>query len=310
VSDASAVTILGPHPLLSIDVEARADRADEIHLHPAGQGVWVARICAALGAHPVLCGFIGGETGTVLRPLLEAGPAELRLVPSASASGCYVSDWRTGRLVPLAAATSALPTRHELDDLVAATIASALQTKLLVLCNPYPGDALTADVYERIVADLRPNGVRVLADLSSPRLDGAIRGGIELVKINDWELAAFVVGPVETWDEMAGAVRRIQEQGVETVVITRGERSARVFRGDERWELEAPEFRKGFREGCGDSMMGAMAAVFAQGGDLEEALTTGAAAGAANFLRHGLGSVDADTIRELASSVRLVRTAG
>lgn len=309
MSDPAAVTILGPHPLLSIDLEARADRADEIHLHTAGQGVWVARIAAALGARPVLCGFIGGETGAVLRPLLEAGPAELRLVPSTTDSGCYVTDWRSGGLVPIAQATSAPPTRHELDDLVAATIASALQTGLLVLCNPYPGDALAPDVYERIVADVRPHGVRVLADLSSPRLEGAIRGGIELVKINDWELAQFVVGPVETWDEMARAARRIAEQGVDTVVITRGERSARVFRGDERWELEAPEFREGFREGCGDSMMGAVAAVLAQGGGWEEALATGAAAGAANFLRHGLGSADAATIRELAASVRLVRTA-
>ncbi len=61
-----AVTILGPHPLLAIGIEPFAGEEDEIHLHAAGQGVWVARMAAALGAYPVLCGFLGGETGAVL----------------------------------------------------------------------------------------------------------------------------------------------------------------------------------------------------------------------------------------------------
>ncbi len=305
----AAVTILGPHPLLSIALEQNQD-GDDVHLHPAGQGVWVARIAAALGAEPVVCGFLGGETGAVLGPLLHARAGEWRLVPTAANSGTYVTDERSGRRVPVAQAVSGALTRHEIDDLFTETVAAALRTGLLVLCNPYPGDALGPDFYERLVADVRPSGVRVLADLSSPRLEGAIRGGIELVKINDWELAAFVLGPVDTPARMAAAVRRIQDEGVETVVITRGEEPATVYRGDEVWTLEAPRFTDGFREGCGDSMMGAIAAVLARDGDWREALTLGAAAGAANFLRHGLGSADADTIVELAASVRLVRTAG
>ncbi len=304
------VTILGPHPLLSINVERHPDGADEIHLHPAGQGVWVARMAVALGAHPVMCGYLGGETGAILGPLIDALPCARRMVTTATESGSYVYDRRTGARDPIAHALSPPPDRHEIDDLVAATVASALQTRLLVLCNPYPGDALGPEVYERIAADAHAHGVRVLADLSSPRLDGALRGGVDLVKINDWELAEFVAGSVGEDGELVAAVGRIREHGVGTVVITRGEHPAAVFSGDERWELAAPSFDHGFREGCGDSMMGATAAVMAAGGDWREALTVGAAAGATNFLRRGLGTGDAGTIRELASSVKLVRTAG
>ena len=304
------VTILGPHPLLSINVERHPDGADEIHLHPAGQGVWVARMAVALGAHPVMCGYLGGETGAILGPLIDALPCARRMVTTATESGSYVYDRRTGARDPIAHALSPPPDRHEIDDLVAATVASALQTRLLVLCNPYPGDALGPEVYERIAADAHAHGVRVLADLSSPRLDGALRGGVDLVKINDWELAEFVAGSVGEDGELVAAVGRIREHGVGTVVITRGEHPAAVFSGDERWELAAPSFDHGFREGCGDSMMGAPAAVMAAGGDWREALTVGAAAGATNFLRRGLGTGDAGTIRELASSVKLVRTAG
>ena len=52
-----------------------------------------------------------------------------------------------------------------------------------------------------------------------------------------------------------------------------------------------PHFERGSREGCGDSMMGALAAGWALGLDFEDnMLARGAAAGAANFLRHGLGT--------------------
>lgn len=303
--DRAEVTIFGPHPLLSIAIEPYPGGADEIHLHAAGQGVWVSRLAGALGAHPVLVGLLGGETGAVLGPLLEAMPGERRFVPTAASSGSYVMDRRQGHSTAVAQALSTPPTRHELDDLLAATIAAALRTGLLVLCNPLPGAAIGPEFYERLVADVRPHGVRVFADLSTPRLDGALRGGVELVKINDWELAEFISGPVEQPAELAAAARKLMRLGAEIVVITRGERSAIVFRDDERWELVAPRFDHGFREGCGDSMMGAIAAVVARGGDWREALTVGAAAGAANFLRRGLGSADPATIAELARAVTL-----
>lgn len=303
------VAIFGPHPLLSVAVEQTPQGADEIHVHAAGQGVWVARMAGALGAEPVLCCYLGGETGEVLGPMLDKLPGERRIVRTAVDSGSYVYDRRAGDREPIAHALSTPPTRHEIDDLVAATVAAALHTRLLVLCNPYPGDALTPDVYERIAGDVRAQGVRVLADLSAPRLEGALRGGVDVVKINDWELAELAQGPVERDDDLAAAVETIREQGVDMVVITRGERTALVFAGDERWELVPPAFDHGFREGCGDSMMGAMAAVFARGGDWRDAVTIGAAAGAANFLRRGLGSGEPETIAELAGAVQLVRMA-
>ena len=46
------------------------------------------------------------------------------------------------------------------------------------------------------MADVRGNGTPVLVDLSSPRLDSALTGGPDVVKLNDWELAEYVCGPV------------------------------------------------------------------------------------------------------------------
>jgi hypothetical protein len=55
-----------------------------------------------------------------------------------------------------------------------------------------PGEALPLEVYGDLIADVRASGCRTLVDLSTPRLDSALRGEPDLVKLNDWELAEFV----------------------------------------------------------------------------------------------------------------------
>jgi len=300
------VTVFGPHPLLSVTVEAMtSDGGDDIHVHAAGQGVWVARMAAELGADPILCGFIGGETGTVLRPLLEQLAVELRLVETSEASGCYLHDRRSGERVPIAQSASLPPSRHEVDELFSGTVAAALDSGVLALCGPYPGEALPLEIYGDLVADVKANGTPVVVDLSPPRLNSALEGGPDLVKINDWELAAYVEGPVDGMERLRSAGRRLLGAGAGVAIVTRAEEPALVLRGEEAWELVPPRFERGAREGCGDSMMGGLAACMAAGLDWEQTLRTGAAAGAANFLRHGLGSGSREVVEDLARRVEL-----
>ena len=307
------VTVFGPHPLLTVTVEALGSGADapgvaeDIHFHAGGQGVWVARMAGMMGAEPVLCGFIGGETGTVLRPLLDAVAGRLRLVKTAGESGCYVVDRREGERHVVAQALSPPPSRHELDDLFSETCTAALGSKVLVVCNPLPDDALPVEVYANLVADVRANGTPVLVDISSPRLDHALAGGPDLVKVNEWELAEFVRGPVSEPAQLRAAAERVQEGGARSVVVTRGERPALAVRGDEAYELIPPSFERGSREGCGDSMMGAVAAAWANGVEWIDALVQGTAAGAADFLRHGLGTGSRSVVEELVAKVEVRR---
>jgi 1-phosphofructokinase len=304
--DGGKVAVFGPHPMLSITVEAlTSEGGDDIHLHAAGQGVWVARMAAELGAAPVLCGLIGGETGEVLRPLLEQMDVELRLVETVEASGCYLHDRREGERKPLAQSASLPPSRHEVDELFSSTVAAALDADVLALCGPYPGEALPLEIYGSLVADAKANGTPVVVDLSPPRLDSALEGGPDLVKINDWELARYVEGPVDTPELTRAALQRMLDAGAGAAIVTRAGEPAMVLRGDEAWELVPPRFERGSREGCGDSMMGALAACMAAGKDWEETLRTAAAAGAANFLRRGLGSGSREVIEDLTRKVEL-----
>jgi 1-phosphofructokinase len=265
----------------------------------------VARAAGELGAQPVLCGMIGGETGRVLEPLLERLPGERRLVRTEAGSGCYVVDRRSGERRLVSHVTSEPPSRHERDDLFSLACAAALDSDALVICNPHPADALPLEVYGSLAADVGANATPVLVDLSSPRLDSALEGRPDLVKINDWELAQFVAGPVDGPERLRAAAERLRERGAASVIVTRGGEPALVLHGDAASWLVPPRFERGAREGCGDTMMGAIAAVLALGGPWDRALVVGAAAGAVNYLRHGLGSGARSVIEEVAAEVEL-----
>jgi len=300
------VAIFSPNPMVSIAIESfSAEGGDDIHIHPAGQGVWIARMAAELGAEPVLCGFIGGEVGTVLRPLLEELPIELRLVETAEASGAYIHDRREGERKPLSQSAALPASRHEVDELFSVTVAAALDCDLLAVCGPYPDNTVPLEIYGGLVADVKANGVPAIVDLSSPRLDSALEGKPDLVKINDWQIAGFVSDAVDTEERMRAAMERVRDAGAASVIVTRAGEPALALRDGKFTELTPPKFERGAREGCGDSMMGALAATIAAGREWGEVLRLSAAAGATNFLRHGLGTGSREVVEELAPRVQL-----
>ena len=290
-------------------LEREGSDRDAVLFSAGGQGVWVARAAAELGAVPALCSFIGGESGELLRGLLERLPGERCLVPTATASGCYVTDRRSGKLQVLSTTLSDPPSRHELDDLFSRTCSEAIKCGWLVVTNPFPGDALPLELYRDLVADARANGCRALVDLSTPRLDRALEAKPDLVKLNDWELAEFVRGPV-SGPALRVAAEGLRDRGAQSVIVTRGEQPALVLHNEDAWWLRGPRFDRGFREGCGDAMLGAIVALWSNGASFERSLLTGAAAGAANFLRHGIGGASRELIEELTDRVALTPVEG
>jgi 1-phosphofructokinase len=289
-----------------VTIEQRGADQDDVNMHPAGQGVWDARMAAELGSHPILCGFIGGETGLVLRPLLDHLDAELRLVHTDASSGCYVIDRRSGDRDMVANAWSEPPSRHEIDDLSSVTVAAALESEVLVVCGAVPSDALPVETYGNLVADAKAGGTKTIVDLSPPRLNSALEGSPDFVKLNDWQLGEFLEGPATEPEHIRAGAKRVIEAGAGCVMITRGGDPALIVASEGRaWTLTPPRFSRGAPEGSGDSMVGALAATLARGMDIEEALRWGGAAGATNFLRHGLGTGSRDVVSDLYPRVSL-----
>src|SRR5437764_51942 len=122
---ARRVLVLAPAPLLTVTVEARG-RAADVHLHAGGQGFWLARMLVELGVPVTLCGSFGGETGAVVRTLIEREDMALRAVESSSDNPAYVHDRRGGHRRVLAEMGAPPLSRHDADGLYTAALVEGL----------------------------------------------------------------------------------------------------------------------------------------------------------------------------------------
>ncbi len=305
------VSIFAPSPQLTVTIED-LDGAPDVHLHAGGQGFWQARMITALGAPVTLCCALGGETGEVLRHLLAEADIEVRARDVAARNGAYVHDRRDGDRSELGEMCPEPVSRPEMDDLYELTVVAGMAAGVAVLSGSVDQateEVVPVSVYERLTGDLVRNGTKVVVDLAGARLSAALSGVPTVVKISHEELLEDGLAKSDDVRELAKAARKIVKSGVELVVVSRAAEPTLAVRADDELLVAAPELDPVDTRGGGDSMTTGIAAALAHGEDIETALRLGAAAGALNVTRHGLGTGSGDAVRALAERVEL-RQAG
>jgi len=299
--------VFAPSPQLTVTVE-QVEGSPDVHVHAGGQGFWQARMITGLGSSVTLCCALGGETGTVLGHLLGAPDIEVRAREVSARNGAYVHDRREGDREPLVEMPPDKLSRHELDDLYELTVVAAIEAGTAVLSGS--ADAVTEEVvpesvYERLAADLTRNGCRVVVDLAGARLAAALKGTPTVVKISHEELQEDGRAESDSRADLLAAARTIADGGVDLVVVSCAADPTLAVYGDNAVTVTAPALNPVDTRGGGDSMTAGIAAAFAQGADVETALRLGAAAGAINITRHGLGTGGGDAVRVLADRVEI-----
>jgi len=300
------IVVFAPAPVLTVTVEDHPQGPD-LHLHAGGQGVWQARMMRAMGASVAMCASFAGEVGRVLAHLLRDEGFELHAVHRAGRGTAYLHDRRGGERIALVETPDQPLARHELDELYGLTLREGLAASCAVLSGPVGDAVVPADVYRRLAADLRTGGCRVVVDLAGERLAAALAGGVSLAKVSDEELLAE--GRIASRDtaSILPALRRLQREGADTVVVTRAEEPLLLLHEGVVCEVVPPRMEVVDHTGAGDSLTGALTASLAGGATVEEATMIGAAAGALNVTRHGLGTGDADAVLRLRRLVAIRR---
>lgn len=304
----ATVMVLAPSPLLTVTVEDRAGEPD-IHVHAGGQGVWQARMISSLGVQVVLCAGLGGETGQVLANLIPDEGLTLRSLPVQARNGGYVHDRRGGERVVVAEGPGGAFDRHEQDALYELALREGLVAGFALLSGPHDDRVVPDAMYRRLATDLAANDCTVAVDLSGSRLAAVLGGSPALVKVSHEELLDDGRADGDDVPTLVRAMRDLRKEGAGTIVVSRAADPALALVDEEVIEIHVPPLEAAEPKGAGDSMTAGMVAAMARGVPTREALRVGAACGALNVVRHGLGTGGRDAVETLAERVELAACA-
>lgn len=305
MADRHSVCVLAPILTLTITIEPTGeDGPDDIHIHPGGQGFWIARMLRHLGERPLLCAPVGGEPGRVLRALVPEWGIDLSPVQIEDRSPGYVHDRRSGERNPLAETPTPTPGRHEMDDLYGKVLDHSLSAGATVISGN--GEMLPVDFYRRLGSDLAAAETTVVGDLHGPELEAYLEGGpLDILKVSDEDLAADGALADRSESAALAVIERLRERGAQDVVVSRGRRPTLASIGGTEYRVTTPELEVVDHRGAGDSMTAGLMTARLRGESPEGSLRLAAAAGAANVTRHGLGSASPDLIDRLAERVEV-----
>jgi 1-phosphofructokinase family hexose kinase len=275
-------------------------RASDGHQRVGGKGVNVARACGRMGVPVRVVAMADGRGAAELlaEPDLVGSTVELVPLPGDARTDVIVAE-TGGRATVVNGTTEPLPSA------LAKRAADLLMTglspgDLVVLAGSLPRGAPT-EMYATIISEARRFGAQVLLDASGAWLRAALVAEPDVCKVNVRELAdALGAHPRMCWARGGPLV-----PSVRSLVLSAAGRGARVWTGGRRCSIHVPAQRVVSGVGAGDAMTAGMVAALAGGRPIREALQVGAACGALNVVRHGLGTGGARAVDTLAERVEL-----
>src|SRR5690606_7299275 len=147
-----------------------------------------------------------------IRHLLEDDGMDVVGIVRPGRASAYVQDRREGERAEIGTEAGDPIARHELDELYGAVIREGMRSRIVILSGPAAGDVLPADTYRRLASDLREAGCMVVVDLAGERLDAALEGGVDVLKVSDEEMRAHGLDD-DSSQGIAAAMRSLRSRG-------------------------------------------------------------------------------------------------
>lgn len=246
-----------------------------------GKGSNQAIACARLGAETAFVAALGadpyGDAGLRLFHREGIDTTYMRQVPGASTGvGFIVVDDQGDNAIAVDLGANRLLGPADIDRAEAAIAgADILLTQLEI--------PVETALYAAAVA--RRHGVRVIlnpAPAQTLPADGL--AAVDILTPNLTEAGILSGGPVPAGADLIAAARRL---GVETVVVTQGERGAVLIQNGQATEIPAYRVQALDTTGAGDAFSAALAVALAEGAAMEAAIRYACAAGAYAVQRPG-----------------------
>ena len=163
---------------------------------------------------------------------------------------------------------------------------------ILVLAGSIP-NTLPEDIYEKILASLESKGIRVVVDATKDLLLNVLKYHPFLIKPNNHELGEMFGTVCKTDEDIVHYAKKLQEKGAVNVLISMaGDGAILITEDGQNIKMGTPKGKVVNSVGAGDSMVAGFITGYIRGGNYEEALKSGTAAGSATAFSEGLASLE------------------
>jgi 1-phosphofructokinase family hexose kinase len=289
----------------------RRHRAVEQTAMAGGKGVNVARALKALGRPVIATGFAGGHTGTRIIEQLtdEAILSDFVRIREESRMSTAVVDPTSGEQTEINERGPSV-SEAELELFVDKLLYLAQGAALCVFSGSLPR-GVDADLYARLVGELRRLGVTTILDCEGEPLRQAVRAQPSVVAPNELEAEELVGHEFDDDEDRRTAMAEMVELGAREAIMTLAD-GCLALHGDDA-EPSSPRLCRATLEslepvssvGSGDAFLAGYVAARYDGRPAEERLRFGVACGAESTQHFGAGVVDPREVDRLAADVEI-----
>jgi tagatose 6-phosphate kinase len=271
----------------------------------AGKAINVAKILKALGAHPVVTGFLGGQRGESLRAAMTEKQIESYFVTvKAPTRQCItVIDESAGTHTELV--EESRPVGPADFRKFMAVVRQRIAGCRAVVMSGTIASGGPAAFYRDCTRLAEDAGAMSVVDAQGAALTEALKAKPGLVKPNQPELAATIGRELKSDADVMQAMRELCERGAQRVIVTAGREPALAFDGKIFRRISTPHIQAVNPIGSGDAFTAGVVWRLLRGDDLGEACRWGNAAGAANALTPMPGELNHKDVTRLAKEVRV-----
>ena len=283
-------------------------RAVESRTVAGGKGVNVARALRLLGRPVIATGLAGGATGTrILERLIEESILnDFTRIAGESRTNLAVIDPTSGEQTEINERGPEV-TAEEIDRFAAKLLYLAQGASVCVIAGSVPPGA-DADVYARLVAELRQLGVLTVLDTDAEPMRAGLRAEPAVVAPNVTEAEEVVGHEFGDPGDLALGLTGLLEMGATEAVITSETGCVAITGGTgdrRRYEVWIEPLDAVATVGSGDCFLAGYVAARYEGASERDCLAFGVACGAESTQHFGAGSLDRNAVERLVSRVEV-----
>lgn len=246
----------------TVEVEALErgglNRIGHVELDAGGKGINVSKTIHALGGSSIATGFVAGNTGKIIRNVMDEWEIENDFIEVAGETRTNTKVFeKTGELTELNEPGPEL-SEKDTQALLEKLEGYAGSETLFVLAGSVPR-GVEKDIYRKIIEMVHKKGAKVLLDADGELFTNALQANPDIIKPNRVELEQYAgMDYIASEQELLEIAKKLMSQGIEKVIVSMGKSGALFLQGDYRVKCPGLKVKAHSTVGAGDAMVAAL----------------------------------------------------